>query len=974
MGEASEAPDSNERDETRVRAIPIPQPSLLDRLQDAVFGYDFFVSYAWKDGAQYVEGLAAALANAGHRCFLDRRELRRGSSLTGGLAIGLRRAHTTLLVATPAAESNEWVAAEVRATLDRNRIVLPVVFGRRTPQLQLANAHQAALRDSVQIREPLDAWTVPPRSSLAGDIIASYRGMRRDRRARAWLAGLLLALALFATGASVFGYIAEERRKKLRVERDVGLALVEAQRAERLSARNPQLGTLVAAEAVRTTLAPHGFVVPEAETRLRTCLWSIAGEAVHRFPGGAVDAAAAWVHQDGLRLVLTGSGADGALKRTDIPPATRTLQMALAEVVDIAPSLDGREVLLGTRFGLVHRVRFARPDDRTVAIAHTHGGRQGRIEVRGLTALAWSPDATHVATGDVVGTVRLFRLLANGIAQTPVSEAKVHRAPITSLAFSADGGVVYSCALGRGVGTHGWRTGVSRLALDDVEAQHVIVRGTSIGLATSDGRVGTSDASLSRFRTIGSHGCAVTALAFDGTGEFLLSGDTEGRIGRWRLDPKALESERLVLNAHAGAVRMIAGQGHDVQSLDAEGELRRWRSFCGVPTDEPVQIAPAGPAAPGNGLLSWTGQRVFVAYDGAKPSVWDPKAGLLDVETPVSMRQTRAVDRVGRRVAWCDGAGAIRIGEPSADGGFHAVRKAGEIRLPRGNGFGAPAVTLALHPRLDLVVATADIGTLELLRPGRPNFPLRVAHAFQTAVGFSADGAWLVAGDKLGSIRAWRLGIELHTEPDIETDPSQDSIMAMALAPNSRWVLSGDDEGKLRLVDLQAAASRKEISTQVPGLESGTGNSIHAVAWSSDSTRFATIGMGQELSLFAIDADGNTRRIASRSMGTTSISMAFSPGGQTLAFAELGEGACAVLLLEASSALDEREPLRFPGGWSSLIRVAFSPDGSRLAALDGNNVCTIWSLDPRTLLRRAERAIGRQLTPTERARFCSLPR
>jgi hypothetical protein len=57
--------------------------SLPRRLLDLVFGYDFFISYSWSDGAAYASALARRLEADGFQVFLDRAGYASGDDWSG---------------------------------------------------------------------------------------------------------------------------------------------------------------------------------------------------------------------------------------------------------------------------------------------------------------------------------------------------------------------------------------------------------------------------------------------------------------------------------------------------------------------------------------------------------------------------------------------------------------------------------------------------------------------------------------------------------------------------------------------------------------------------------------------------------------------------------------------------------------------------------------------------------------------------
>jgi hypothetical protein len=65
--------------------------SLPRRLLDFVFGYDFFISYSWSDGASYATALAPRLEADGFQVFLDRADYASGDDWKKVGAWTLRR-------------------------------------------------------------------------------------------------------------------------------------------------------------------------------------------------------------------------------------------------------------------------------------------------------------------------------------------------------------------------------------------------------------------------------------------------------------------------------------------------------------------------------------------------------------------------------------------------------------------------------------------------------------------------------------------------------------------------------------------------------------------------------------------------------------------------------------------------------------------------------------------------------------------
>ena len=102
--------------------------SLPRRLLDFVFGYDFFISYSWNDGAAYASALASRLKADGFQVFLDRASYASGDDWKKVGAWTLRRTGQLILVGSPAAIRSDPVIHEVEIFSKTGRQIVPINF------------------------------------------------------------------------------------------------------------------------------------------------------------------------------------------------------------------------------------------------------------------------------------------------------------------------------------------------------------------------------------------------------------------------------------------------------------------------------------------------------------------------------------------------------------------------------------------------------------------------------------------------------------------------------------------------------------------------------------------------------------------------------------------------------------------------------------------------------------------------------
>lgn len=98
---------------------------------NSLFGYDFFISYAWADGRSYALSLRDRLSTGGNRfrCFLDAKEMGGGEAWRDSVNRALRRSAVLVVIGSEAALTRDAVYDEVRAFAVTGRPIVPIDFG-----------------------------------------------------------------------------------------------------------------------------------------------------------------------------------------------------------------------------------------------------------------------------------------------------------------------------------------------------------------------------------------------------------------------------------------------------------------------------------------------------------------------------------------------------------------------------------------------------------------------------------------------------------------------------------------------------------------------------------------------------------------------------------------------------------------------------------------------------------------------------
>lgn len=210
----------------------------------APFKYRAFLSYSHRDRAwaewlhRAIEGYRVAKDLVGRMTpvgpvpatlrpiFRDREDFSAGSSLTAGITWALENAQFLIVICSPNAAKSEYVNEEIRhfKALGRGDRIIPVIVGGDPdgecipPALRFKVGADGAITDEREEPIAADARAEGDGRSLArSKVVAGLLGLgldeiikradrERRRRTRFWaaLAGLFLALAIVATGSTVY--------------------------------------------------------------------------------------------------------------------------------------------------------------------------------------------------------------------------------------------------------------------------------------------------------------------------------------------------------------------------------------------------------------------------------------------------------------------------------------------------------------------------------------------------------------------------------------------------------------------------------------------------------------------------------------------------------------------------------------------------------------------------------------------------
>ncbi|MCL4266734.1 MAG: hypothetical protein KJ069_26380 [Anaerolineae bacterium] len=616
---------------------------------------------------------------------------------------------------------------------------------------------------------------------------------------------------------------------------------------------DPQLGLLLALEAVETTLSAGD--PPPSE----------AADTLYR----AVQAS---------QLVSTLAGHTGAVNDTAVSPDGRWVATVSDDTtVKIWNALTGQEVhTLSGHQSPITSLAFS-PNSAHLAT----GGAGGQVIVwdvlagtlvramrgeddGGVRAVAFHPDGERVAAGYQAGTARMWDFTTG---QSLLRQFE-HNRPVNDVLFLGDGSRLVTGGEDGIVVVQNSSTGVpifSFVAEFDSEGLPVAVNdiaasadGRLIAAAKANGiaRIWQGEELLA---TLSGHNGPVTAVAFTEDGLRLATAGADSSAKVWDV---AAERAILTLSGHNGALTAVSfyPDGGRLVTAGTDGTARIWNAETGleplVLTEHRGGVNSVRFNAAGTAVTTASNDQTARVWDSANGEVWLTLTAFTNAVNVAEFHPTQPIvataaqDTVVRRFDLTSGEQLLPLY-------FH------------------PDIVNDLAYSSDgMLLATAgQDGVVRIWDTISGQVTQELAHQAPVAtVTFNTDGSQLVAASGETAV-IWELATGESAPP---ISGHNGLIHHAVFSPDGRLATAGAD-GLVKLWDLQSGELVRTFS--------GHSGPVLWVAFNSEGSQLATASVDRTARLWDVTTGNVLRTILGHTSAVTAV--AFSPDDTALASASL---------------------------------------------------------------------------------------
>ncbi|HBY60080.1 MAG TPA: hypothetical protein DEH78_09670 [Solibacterales bacterium] len=371
----SDSSNAREADAALARELALLlKRSWWKRVEDYLFGYDFFISYRWEGGKVYAIRLAKALAERGFDSFLDSESYQKGDDWQAVGAAAILRTSTLIVVGSPGIVESKPVLREVKIFCTTGRKIIPIDFDGSLDAANLGDCELAKFLhpEILKIGEHSQCLESGPSAQALDELQRSFVSLRQSVKRMRALRLVIATLGVLLVTSIALGFVSERRRSEA----------VAAQKAEETARTNEHQSMLQAQKEQR---------LASAQAMASSALLNVGenSQLSLELALKSIDATA----QDGLLIPEAMNALRRALKA---PPIAGTLLDQQSAVMGLALSPDGESLLSTSANGVVKILSLAAGEDLFPVRPHGVGRGEVAFSSKGRYFVTAGPDGVRV--------------------------------------------------------------------------------------------------------------------------------------------------------------------------------------------------------------------------------------------------------------------------------------------------------------------------------------------------------------------------------------------------------------------------------------------------------------------------------------------------------------------------------------------------------------------------------------------------